>query len=67
MREKTFSVWLEGPTFELEIDEVWPDGDAPTNPTTEDVINKMREYGYGLIRDWDLDNGLEVIVDGVKV
>ncbi len=65
---KTFSIHLEGPSFELEISEVWPDGDAPDNPTAEDVAKTMREYGYNLIRDWGLDDGLEVYIDGyVKV
>ena len=63
-KNKTFSVHLEGPTFELEIDEIWPDGDAPDNPTTEDVVIAMRDYGSRLIRDWALDDGLEVYVDG---
>lgn len=27
------------------IDEIWPDGDAPENPTIEDVIKKFTENG----------------------
>ena len=61
----TFSVWVEGPTFELTIEEVWPDGDAPENPTDQDVVEAMKNYGSPgmVIRDWALDDGLKICVN----
>lgn len=43
-------------TFDFSIDEVWPDGDAPDNPTVEDVWNVIRECGgpRKVLEDWDL-------------
>jgi len=65
---KTFNIYLEGPSLEFAIDDIWPDGDAPENPTEEDVADAMRNYGFNLIRDWNLDDGLEVWINGlVKV
>lgn len=32
-----------GGTADLTIDQVWPDGDAPENPTTDDVIAALRK------------------------
>lgn len=48
----------------LTVDSIWPDGDAPDNPTAKDVAELMREYGgaYGVVRDWDfLCDGIEVM------
>jgi len=61
---ENFTVHLEGPSFELELDEIWPDGDAPEDPTAEDVVEVMRDYGSSLIRDWSLDDGLEIYING---
>ena len=66
-----FLVSVESPEYFMSIDEIWPDGDAPKNPTTEDVLKIMRDYCkgniYHLIRDWALDKELTVIVDGREV
>jgi len=67
-----FTVHVEGPSFELNTDEIWPDGDAPENPTAEDVAKAMRDYCKGdmflLISDWNLNQDIEVYIDGyVKV
>lgn len=55
----------------LEVDEIWPDGDAPENPTTADVIEKMRKSGFPSLRacnDWSMfDGGVDVYVSGEKV
>jgi len=49
----------------LEIDELWPDGDAPENPTTRDVEILIEQYGgiLTVLRDWGLweDLDFEVI------
>lgn len=61
---KTFEVWVEGPTFNLTEEEIWPDGDAPENPTDADVIEAMKDYGHvsTVIRDWALDDFLTIHV-----
>lgn len=53
------------PDTHLSVADVWPDGDAPENPTPEDVAAVMRVYG-GVISDWKVrPSYLEV--DGVVV
>jgi len=47
----------------LSVDEVWPDGDAPGNPTSEDVIAVMQKSRSvaRLCNEWNLRiEGLEV-------
>lgn len=41
----------------LDTDEIWPDGDAPENPTVADVEKVIAKCGGWdrIIRDWDLD------------
>lgn len=60
--------------FELDVslplENVWPDGDAPENPTVSDVYVAMHgkptppRYPLDILRDWDLceDERLEVEV-----
>lgn len=40
----------------LSVEEIWPDGDAPENPTVQDVEHVLEECGgvERVIRDWDL-------------
>ena len=40
----------------LDTDQMWPDGDAPTNPTAKDVIALIRRHGgiYRVLDDWNL-------------
>lgn len=50
-----------GGTADLTVEEIWPDGDAPENPTTADVIQAMLkavgQYGgtQRLASHWDLE------------
>lgn len=46
----------------LDVEGVWPDGDAPENPTAEDVAAVMREYGglHSVITGWNLITALTV-------
>lgn len=47
-----------GGSESLSIDQVWPDGDAPESPTTDDVIKALRSRGdfmESIARDWNLD------------
>lgn len=44
--------------FSFDVDEIWPDGDAPDNPTEDDVWEVIRECGgvAKILADWDLDD-----------
>jgi hypothetical protein len=41
---------------ELDVNSLWPDGDAPDNPTTSDVRQLIIECGgiYDVLSDWNL-------------
>lgn len=43
-------------TAEMSREEMWPDGDAPENPTAEDVADVIRRCGglRSVVSDWDL-------------
>lgn len=47
----------------LSVSQIWPDGDAPNNPTTEDVFEQMRKSRslYSLCQEWGFD------IEGVDV
>lgn len=53
--EPRFTITLDG-SWMLDVRDVWPDGDAPDNPTPFDVLEAMRETGALLtvIREWNL-------------
>lgn len=40
----------------LDADELWPDGDAPENPTAADARNLIQKSGgiYRVLDDWNL-------------
>lgn len=61
----TFTVEFE--PCELTVRDIWPDGDAPENPTVAHVVERMIEYGpaWQTIREWNLLT--DVTVDGVTV
>ncbi len=61
-----FTIEIDG-AVTLELDEIWPDGDVPENPTLSDVIPRLEKEGTAanLIREWNLP--VEVSVDGQKV
>jgi hypothetical protein len=48
----------------LGVDEIWPDGDAPENPTLADVAKVVDLCGGAMrvLRDWDIDCGLELTI-----
>lgn len=66
MRSWTITIEAEEP---INVDEVWPDGDAPSDPTAEDVAKVMRQHGPKMrtLHDWMLDVGIVVKVDDVDV
>jgi hypothetical protein len=51
--------------FDLDIDEIWPDGDAPENPTVDDVAAVCEKYApiSRWMSDWDLAP-FRVFLDG---
>jgi hypothetical protein len=51
----------------LSVDDIWPDGDAPEDPTVADVEELIKKCGgkYRVIRDWDLDDDLDLTVTAV--
>lgn len=63
----SFHIHISG-DYDLITDEVWPDGDAPENPTAADVVAVMLAYGTqrSVLGDWNLDE-LVVQVDGEVV
>jgi len=63
--EQKFAVDIDG-AVTLTVEEVWPDGDAPDNPTAEDVAKRMRGCGSlkDVIYDWNLP--ATITVDGVE-
>lgn len=66
--KKTFEFHISTTKY-LDVDEIWPDGDAPENPTREDVIAVIKQCGgpKNVIPDWDLNYDLVLEVDGVEV
>jgi hypothetical protein len=62
-KSKTFYFQFER-TIELSIDDIWPDGDAPDNPTVMDVVSVVNDCGGALdvFRDWDLDSEIELTI-----
>lgn len=48
-------------TLDVTLDEgdIWPDGDAPENPTAEQVTTLIQKEGGfpKVISDWNLDDG----------
>lgn len=52
MKRFIFSVQVD---HMLSIEEIWPDGDAPENPTAEDA----RDVFLSICSDYDILGGLE--------
>jgi hypothetical protein len=55
------------PDVELTIDDIWPDGDAPDDPTPEGVIEAMKETDIRaskVTKQWDLIESLTVRYGG---
>ena len=48
----------------LDLDAIWPDGDAPENPTAEDVAKVIAACGglRAVLRDWDLDDEITLTI-----
>jgi len=62
-KKKTFFFNIEvDDTFEL--DDLWPDGDAPENPSLDDVVKLIQKDGGPdrVAEDWNLLEGLAITV-----
>ncbi|CAN5869989.1 hypothetical protein BH24ACT15_BH24ACT15_29970 [soil metagenome] len=62
-----FTVTIEDQAF-LDVADIWPDGDAPDNPTVADVIDQIHATSTSASRfagEWGFD--LRVDVDGTEV
>jgi hypothetical protein len=58
--EKSFFIEV-GDEAHLTVDEIWPDGNAPDNPTVEDVIKVIRDYGkWNFATDWGFETHVTV-------
>lgn len=68
MSDKTFHIIFDGHVT-FSVDDVWPDGDAPDNPTADDVAEVMRSTGekWLVMREWGLNQFVNVSVDHVEV
>lgn len=49
-----FTLRLEPAEFDLSIDEIWPDGNAPENPTAADVVAQMHGTVDGIMSEWNI-------------
>ena len=53
------------PDVRLSVNDIWPDGDAPDNPTPDDVIEAMEGTGYStpasVVREWELIKSLFIL------
>lgn len=49
------------------VNDVWPDGDAPENPTVDDVLEVMQQEGRKsrMIENWNLPQPEVTVTDGV--
>lgn len=63
--KKMFTIILAG-DHPLTVEEIWPDGDAPENPTEADVAEVLKKYSLAdLIGDWDC--GCDVFVGRIHL
>jgi hypothetical protein len=57
-----------GTTLDLSADDIWPDGDAPDEPTVDDVLAVIKQCGGArrILSDWDLDRDIDITVSDDK-
>jgi hypothetical protein len=50
----------------LSADEIWPEGNAPENPTVDDVVERIQSRwannARGFIEDWNFASDMSVTV-----
>jgi hypothetical protein len=55
---------------DLDVSEVWPDGDAPARPTAAAVVAEIERTGslHSFLRDWNIGGGfISVHVDVTEI
>lgn len=58
----SISINIEANT-DLSVSDMWPDGDAPANPTASDVVQLLLDGGLrSNLRDWSLLDHLDILV-----
>lgn len=64
---KTFHFSIET-QVSLDVEDIWPDGDAPADPTVSDVIEVIRACGgtKHVLDDWSLIDDLTLTVSDDK-
>lgn len=63
-KKKRFVIEFSGEAT-LSVDQIWPDGNAPENPTVDDVIKAMKDDAHSvdqLLDEWNLDECLSMWV-----
>lgn len=63
-----FYIRVEG-YVQLDAEDIWPDGDGPTNPTAADVQKVVDdtcglEGLGGLLKEWNLEDDCDITVEG---
>lgn len=50
----------------LAVEDVWPDGNAPANPTAQDVADVIDSCGGAscVVREWNLLDGISIVGNG---
>lgn len=67
--DKSFKISISF-EYDYSLDELWPDGDAPENPTVQDVVDLIEQCGgvRQVLHDWDMDRYLKcTVTDGDKI
>lgn len=65
---KKFILTVSG-EVKLDVDDIWPDGDAPANPTAEDVLSVLWCSGRlsDVLADWNLEDDFDWDVQSYEV
>ena len=64
---KKFTINIEC-SVDMDLDELWPDGDAPENPTAKDVEDLIEKCGgpVDIIDEWNLRDDFLLFVYQIK-
>ncbi|MCK4260344.1 MAG: hypothetical protein KAX49_15310 [Halanaerobiales bacterium] len=57
-----------GGSVALTKEEIWPDGNMPKKPTSEDVVKTIGKYNSigRFLKDWNLEDCISLNIKGVK-
>jgi hypothetical protein len=62
---KSFTISFSG-ECPLTLAEIWPDGDAPANPTSQDVVDRIKatcgDSLSAFFSEWNLEGDVEVSI-----